>query len=108
LTTAISGTGLRQAVLAGQPVALRRRVLRSWLLAAGVTGLTADHLVRLDRLVTHPSATAAVRLPGGLDAVVTRDPAEPESVSTARGAAESVSTGQDRALTPVIRLTPAR
>ena len=57
-------------VLAVEPAALRRRALRAWLLAGGITALTADHLLRLDRLVTAPAATASVRLPGAIDAVV--------------------------------------
>ena len=67
--TALSGTTLRLEVLQPAPAALRRRALRWWLLAAGVTGLTADHLRRVDRLVTDPGGTVAVRLPGRLDAV---------------------------------------
>ena len=54
-------------------MALRRRALRGWLLASGITALTADHLTRVDRLVTEPTATAAVRLPGEQDAVVDGD-----------------------------------
>jgi tRNA(Ile)-lysidine synthase len=88
LGSALDGASLLIDVLAHRPVALRRRVLRAWLLTAGVTGLTADHLVRLDRLVTNPGGTAAVRLPGHLDATVDRGP--------------------DRAGKALLRLVPAR
>ena len=70
LRRALSGTDLSVEVLATEPAALRRRALRAWLMAGGITALTADHLVRLDRLVTAPAATASVRLPGAIDAVV--------------------------------------
>ncbi len=64
-------------VLESEPVSLRRRVLRLWLQTGGVTGVTADHLLRLDRLLQEGAAAArkgravpgAVRLPGHLDAV---------------------------------------
>ena len=68
--SALSGAALTVDVLAPQPPALRRRALRWWLIAAGVTGLTADHLMRVDRLLGNPAGNAAVRLPGQLDAEV--------------------------------------
>ncbi|NNG34974.1 tRNA lysidine(34) synthetase TilS [Nakamurella aerolata] len=63
-------TQLAVAALAGLPDAVLRRVLRRWLTDAGVTGLTADHLFRMQQLVRRPPRTppAAVRLPGGVDA----------------------------------------
>jgi tRNA(Ile)-lysidine synthase len=67
---ALDGAALQLGGLQIQPAALRRRAVRWWLIAAGVTGLTADHLSRVDRLVTNPSGNTAVRLPGHLDAVV--------------------------------------
>ncbi len=68
--SALSGAALRIDVLRSQPAALRRRAERWWLLAAGVTGLTADHLTRVDRLVVDVAGAQAVRMPGSLDAVV--------------------------------------
>lgn len=67
--SALSGAALRLEALQPSPPALRRRAIRWWLLAAGVSALTADHLGRVDQLVTHPTGVAAVRLPGRLDAV---------------------------------------
>lgn len=58
---------LRADTLAAQPAAVRRRVLRSWLAAAGAGALTHDHLTRLDQQVTDPRGPAQVRVPGGLD-----------------------------------------
>ena len=55
------------AVLAGVPPALRRRVLRGWLAAAGVTGLTATHLHAADALAAHGPDRAGVAVPGGLE-----------------------------------------
>lgn len=68
--SALDGAALRLEVLQPAPAALRRRAVRWWLLAAGVSALTADHLMRVDGLVTNPTGVAAVRLPGRLDAVV--------------------------------------
>lgn len=72
-----SGFAITFEALAAEPVALRRRVLRLWLKTGGVTGVTAEHLARLDRLVQQAQAAdrkgqtpaGAVRLPGHLDAV---------------------------------------
>ncbi len=55
------------AVLADVPPALRRRVLRAWLTAAGVTGLTATHLHAADALAGHGPDRAGVAVPGGLE-----------------------------------------
>jgi tRNA(Ile)-lysidine synthase len=55
------------AVLADVPPALRRRVLRAWLTAAGVTGLTATHLHAADALAAHGPERAGVAVPGGLE-----------------------------------------
>jgi tRNA(Ile)-lysidine synthase len=55
------------AVLADVPPALRRRVLRAWLTAAGVTGLTATHLHAADALAAHGPDRAGVAVPGGLE-----------------------------------------
>ena len=54
-------------VLADVPPALRRRVLRAWLTAAGVTGLTATHLHAADELAAHGPDRAGVAVPGGLE-----------------------------------------
>lgn len=66
----VTSEPLGTAELTALPDAVVRRVLRRWLLDAGVTGLTADHLHRLLHLVRQPARTppASVRLPGGVDA----------------------------------------
>ncbi|MGH3887278.1 MAG: tRNA lysidine(34) synthetase TilS [Pseudonocardiaceae bacterium] len=51
--------------LAPVPPALRRRVLRRWLLDAGVAELTDAHLRAADDLIGRWSGQGAVRLPGG-------------------------------------------
>jgi tRNA(Ile)-lysidine synthase len=55
------------AALAAHPAALRRRVLRRWLLDAGVTELTDAHLRAADDLIGHWSGQGAVRLPGAYE-----------------------------------------
>ncbi|WP_053738727.1 tRNA lysidine(34) synthetase TilS [Nocardia sp. NRRL S-836] len=47
------------------PVALRRRVLRSWLIAEGVPELSDSHLRRVDALVSEWRGQGGVWLPGG-------------------------------------------
>lgn len=59
---------LRIGVLGGHPAAIRRRVLRAWA-GADRAPLAADHLYRLDALVTAGRTGQSVRLPGGADAV---------------------------------------
>jgi tRNA(Ile)-lysidine synthase len=54
------------AELAGEPPALRRRVLRRWLLDAGVAELTDRHLRALDALIGEWRGQGGVWLPGGL------------------------------------------
>lgn len=49
------------------PAALRRRVLRQWLLDAGVPELTDAHLRAVDGLVGRWSGQGGVRLPGDID-----------------------------------------
>jgi tRNA(Ile)-lysidine synthase len=51
------------------PDALRRRVLRGWLRAAGVPDLQAVHLAAVDALLTRWSGQGPVDLPGGACAV---------------------------------------
>jgi tRNA(Ile)-lysidine synthase len=50
--------------LAARPAALRRRVLRGWLLAAGVGDLQAVHLEAVDALVSRWHGQGSVDLPG--------------------------------------------
>jgi tRNA(Ile)-lysidine synthase len=56
--------GLPAAVLADAPPAVRRRVLRGWLLAAGVPDLQAVHLSAVDALLTRWRGQGPVDLPG--------------------------------------------
>lgn len=49
--------------------ALRRRVLRAWLVAHGVTGLTATHLAAADVLAGRGPDRGGVAVPGGLEVV---------------------------------------
>jgi tRNA(Ile)-lysidine synthase len=55
------------AALKDVPRALRRRVLRAWLTAAGVTGLTDTHLRDADVLAARGPDRAGVTVPGGLE-----------------------------------------
>jgi tRNA(Ile)-lysidine synthase len=57
------------APLADAPPALRRRVLRAWLAAVGVTGLTDAHLRAADVLAAHGPDRGGVAVPGGLELV---------------------------------------
>jgi tRNA(Ile)-lysidine synthase len=47
-----AGSGLQALALATLPDAVRRRVIRGWLLAGGATGLTDKQIRGVDRLVT--------------------------------------------------------
>jgi len=67
LRDARRGADLDVAALAPQPAALRRRVLRRWLLDAGVTELTDAHLRAADDLVGRWSGQGPLRLPGAFD-----------------------------------------
>ena len=53
------------AALAVLPAALRRRVLRAWLMAGGVRDLQAVHLQAVDALLTRWRGQGRVDLPGG-------------------------------------------
>jgi tRNA(Ile)-lysidine synthase len=57
------------AELAQAPAALRRRVLRRWLLGAGVAELTDAHLRAADDLIGRWSGQGALRLPGDVELV---------------------------------------
>lgn len=57
------------AALAGQPAAVRSRVLRLWAAAGGAGPLTFDHLSRMSAQLGAAKWPAQVRLPGGLDAI---------------------------------------
>jgi tRNA(Ile)-lysidine synthase len=63
--------GLRIEELAVLPTALRSRVLRGWLRAAGVPDLQAVHLVAVDALLTRWRGQGRVDLPGGAGVVRT-------------------------------------
>jgi tRNA(Ile)-lysidine synthase len=65
------GDGLPVATLAALPAALRRRVLRGWLQAAGVPDLQAVHLAAVDALLIRWRGQGRVALPGGAGAVRT-------------------------------------
>ncbi len=63
-----AGTGgsLDCAQLAALPTALRRRLLRAWLLDAGASDLAMAHLIAVDRLVMHWRGQRGVDVPGGV------------------------------------------
>ncbi|MPZ84101.1 MAG: tRNA lysidine(34) synthetase TilS [Actinophytocola sp.] len=66
LLLARRGGDLEVSELAPSPPALRRRVLRGWLLAAGVAELTDAHLRTADALIGEWRGQGGVWLPGGL------------------------------------------
>ncbi|MBW8766352.1 MAG: TilS substrate-binding domain-containing protein, partial [Geodermatophilales bacterium] len=61
--------GLPARPLEPLPAALRRRVLRGWLRAAGVPDLQAVHLREVESLVTRWRGQGRVDLPGGAGVV---------------------------------------
>jgi tRNA(Ile)-lysidine synthase len=61
--------GLPAEQVAELPTALRRRVLRGWLRAAGVPDLQAVHLAAVDALLVRWRGQGPVALPGGAGAV---------------------------------------
>jgi len=63
----VDGSDLDVAALASHPAALRRRVLRRWLLDAGVPELTDAHLRASDDLIGRWSGQGPLRLPGAVD-----------------------------------------
>lgn len=66
LGVALVEGGLDVAALVSEPPALRRRVLRRWLLGTGVTELTDAHLRAADALIGEWRGQGGVWLPGGL------------------------------------------
>jgi tRNA(Ile)-lysidine synthase len=67
LVHASAGAELDAKSLGGYPASVRRRVLRRWLIVAGVNGLTDAHLRRADDLVGNWHGQGGVALPGGLE-----------------------------------------
>jgi tRNA(Ile)-lysidine synthase len=65
LAAAFSGDCCAVDDIAELPVALRRRVLRSWLIDEGVPELSDSHLRRVDALVSEWRGQGGVWLPGG-------------------------------------------
>jgi len=63
---AAGGDGVSVAVLGTAPAAVRRRALRSWLLASGVTELSDAQLRAVDALVDSWHGQGGVALPGHL------------------------------------------
>lgn len=68
LTRAGGPDGLEVSVLETEPAALRRRVLRRWLLDSGARDLTDAHLRSVDALVGRWRGQGGVWLPGNLEA----------------------------------------
>ncbi len=62
------GKELNVTLLSSAPPALRRRVLREWLLEQGVKELTDAHLRAVDALIGEWRGQGGVWLPGGLEA----------------------------------------
>ncbi|NKE62540.1 tRNA lysidine(34) synthetase TilS [Lentzea sp. PSKA42] len=65
LASAFSGDRCAVDDIAELPAALRRRVLRSWLIDEGVPELSDSHLRRVDALVSEWRGQGGVWLPGG-------------------------------------------
>jgi len=63
---AAGADGLSVEALGKAPAAVRRRALRSWLLASGVTGLSDTHLRAVDALVNRWHGQGGIALPGHL------------------------------------------
>ncbi|WP_219415545.1 tRNA lysidine(34) synthetase TilS [Pseudonocardia nigra] len=69
LAEAVEGEALLLAPVAAAPAAVRTRVLRAWLAARGVTGLTAAHLRVADGFAAQGPDRAGSAVPGGLELV---------------------------------------
>ncbi|MEU8631633.1 tRNA lysidine(34) synthetase TilS [Amycolatopsis sp. NPDC048633] len=67
-TRAGGSEGLDVGVLTAEPAAIRRRVIRRWLLQSGVRELTDAHLRAVDDLVARWRGQGGVWLPGNLEA----------------------------------------
>lgn len=67
-TRAGGSEGLEVGVLEAEPPAIRRRVIRRWLLQSGVRELTDAHLRAVDDLVARWRGQGGVWLPGNLEA----------------------------------------
>ncbi|GLY35745.1 tRNA(Ile)-lysidine synthase [Amycolatopsis sp. NBRC 101858] len=67
-TRAGGSEGLDVGVLTAEPAAIRRRVIRRWLLQSGVRELTDAHLRAVDALVARWRGQGGVWLPGNLEA----------------------------------------
>jgi tRNA(Ile)-lysidine synthase len=67
LDRARRGPELEVSELVTEPAAVRRRVLRRWLLDAGVAELTDGHLRSTDALIGEWRGQGGVWLPGGLE-----------------------------------------
>lgn len=65
-TAAPPDADLAVAVLTPLPAAVRRRVIRSWLLGGGACGLTDKQIRAVDELVTDWRGQGGVAVPGGL------------------------------------------
>lgn len=63
--TEITGRTLDTALLAPLPAAVRRRVIRGWLLAEGACSLTDKQIRAVDALVTDWHGQGGVAVPGG-------------------------------------------
>jgi tRNA(Ile)-lysidine synthase len=66
LVAASAGSGLDTAVLGSLPTAIRRRVIRSWLLGVGAGALTDKQLRAVDALVTDWRGQGGVAVGAGL------------------------------------------
>jgi tRNA(Ile)-lysidine synthase len=66
MALADGGSRIEVAALADEPAALRRRVLRTWLLDQDVPELTDAHLRAVDALIGEWRGQRGVSLPGGL------------------------------------------
>ncbi|WP_007027316.1 TilS substrate-binding domain-containing protein, partial [Saccharomonospora iraqiensis] len=67
------GADLLVGVLEPAQAPVRRRVLRRWLLDAGIGDLTDGHLRSVDALVGRWRGQGGVFLPGGVEAYRSRD-----------------------------------
>jgi tRNA(Ile)-lysidine synthase len=64
--TAVVNGALNVTAIAELPVALRRRVIRGWLLAGGAAGLTDGQIRAVDALVADWRGRGSVAVGGGI------------------------------------------